>query len=218
MTASSKPFQETPLKPEEEPNNLTPAERLSASRERLRHSLMESSTRKSRKGLAPKSTLLEGLSAIPGVGLVIDSVRGWWSQHPMRLAVLVASDAAKSMVKPVARSNPLGLVFGALAVGAVLVWARPWRGLLRPALFAGIVPQLISRALSQVPVESWMSAALTVFREKGSPAATQKAAAAKPEASVNRQQQQATAPSTPVRNVDPLSAADEMGPPRGPLH
>lgn len=83
----------------------------------------------------------------------------------MRLATLVATDAAKTLVRPLAQRNPLGLVLGALVVGGVLAWVKPWRGIIKPALFAGLLPQIISRAMAQVPVESWMSVLMTLAQQ-----------------------------------------------------
>jgi hypothetical protein len=100
---------------------------------------------------------LSGLAAIPGAGVLVDAVRSWWAQHPLRVAALVAIDASKTLLLPLARRNPVGLVVGALVVGGVIAWVRPWRGILKPALFAGLLPQLIAKAMAHVPVESWLS-------------------------------------------------------------
>ena len=101
---------------------------------------------------------LTGLASIPGVAVVMDAVRGWWAQHPARVATLVATDAAKTFIRPVAQRHPIGLVVGALLVGALLARVRPWRGLIKPALFAGLLPHIVSRVVAHVPLDSWLSA------------------------------------------------------------
>ena len=142
------------------------------SRERLRQSMLAAAADNHRRdegsssGMSAK--LLHALGGIPGASIVIDAVRSWWSQNPMRVASLVAADAAKTMLQPMAQRNPLLLVLGAVVVGALLVKIRPWRGILRPALFAGLLPQLVSKLMAQVPVESWMDM-LTSFTGKPSP-------------------------------------------------
>ena len=51
----------------------------------------------------------------------------------------------------------LCFVLVAAAVGALLVWSRPWRWALRPALLAGLAPQFASRVVAKLPIESWMT-------------------------------------------------------------
>jgi len=48
-----------------------------------------------------------------------------------------------------ARQRPLATVAGAAAAGALIVWIRPWRHVLKPALFAGLLSQLLSHALTR---------------------------------------------------------------------
>jgi hypothetical protein len=47
----------------------------------------------------------------------------------------------------------------AIAAGGLLVWMRPWRGLLRPALIAGIAARLIAR----VPAENALALVTTIL-------------------------------------------------------
>jgi hypothetical protein len=141
------------------------------------------------------SKLLHALAGIPGTSILIDSVRSWWSQNPMRVAGLVAADAAKTMLRPMAQRNPVVLVLGAVVVGALLIKVRPWRGILRPALFAGLLPQLISRLMAQVPVESWIDM-LTSFTKKPSHPAPPAAAPAAAQAAPQREKQPTAGQST----------------------
>jgi hypothetical protein len=148
----------------------TPSDRLALSRERLRHAM--------RTSAAPKggsthphagrfsTAWLASLKDIPGAAVIISAVTSWWAQHPLRLAGMVAADAASAVVRPVAQRNPLGLVLGALVLGGVLAWSRPWRWLLTPALFAGLLPQLFSKAMALVPPSSWMAVLTSLVQQQ----------------------------------------------------
>jgi hypothetical protein len=102
---------------------------------------------------------LHRLTDLPLVSAVIESVTAWWSHHPLRPVVNVANEASNAVVKPLAQRNPLTLVLVAGVIGAGLAWSRPWRWIFRSALFAGLVPQLASRIVSSLPIESWMTMA-----------------------------------------------------------
>lgn len=145
---------------------LPAVERLALSRERLRGALQELAAPPSPAPDSGPSVLMTALMAIPGVNVIVDSVRTWWAQHPLHLATLVAGNTARSAVGPVAKRNPFALIAAAAAIGGLLYWIKPWRGLLKPALLAGIVPHLVSRAMDHVPVESWMSAVSTFASER----------------------------------------------------
>jgi hypothetical protein len=147
---------------------ISPGERLALSRERLRLAMRGRSA--SRAGASPAdgsaSSLLANLKTIPGTGLLIEAVAQWWAQHPLRLASMVAAEAAGAVVRPMARRNPLGLMLGALLVGGLLAWSRPWRWLLTPALLAGLVPQVFSRLMALVPPQSWMAVLSSLLQEQ----------------------------------------------------
>ena len=138
---------------------LTPAERLVFSRECLRQALRDASAppgqaTDQRTG-GSSVTWLASLNSIPGAAVVIAAVNSWWAQHPLRTAGLLAADAVKAVVQPIAQRNPLGLVLGAFLLGGLLAWARPWRRLLTPALIVGLLPQLLFKAIAYVPPGSW---------------------------------------------------------------
>lgn len=161
-TARAAPPQELPQdRPLVDPASLPPAERLARSRARLRAALLEiahpppkASAFDAFGGL--KGQLLDLARSIPGAGLVLETLQTWWRQHPLHAAGVLAEEASRSFVVPLARRNPLGLIVGAVLVGAVLALSRPWKWLLRPALFIGIVPQLVAQALKRLPIDSWM--------------------------------------------------------------
>lgn len=130
-------------------DNQPPAERLALSRERLRHALAGTSPAPV-GGNAPEEAHVpwwHGLRALPGAGVVIDGLTQWWARHPMRVPTLVALNAAQAVVQPLARHHPLALVTAAFVVGGLLAWRRPWGWVLKPALFAGLLPQLLIASL-----------------------------------------------------------------------
>ncbi|MGY4828371.1 hypothetical protein ACVNIS_07335 [Sphaerotilaceae bacterium SBD11-9] len=159
----------------------TAAERLAVSRERLRQT-MRASMPPARASQPPSElpSWLKGVAEMPVIAAVLDAMRGWWSHHPMRLATLVASDAGKALIGPLAQRHPLALVAGALVAGGVLMHVKPWRGLLKPALLAGLLPQVISQVMAHVPLQSWLSA-LTPFTESPAPPNPTRQAAHAPE-------------------------------------
>jgi hypothetical protein len=70
----------------------------------------------------------------------------------------VAESAGNESLRPIAQSNPLALVGVAAASGALLMWIKPWRSLAGSALLAGMLPQLGSRLVSQIPIASLLDA------------------------------------------------------------
>jgi hypothetical protein len=141
--------------------SLTDSDRLALSRERLRQAMSELSApqgeAENRGAGGRVLAWLDGLKSIPGAGIAIDAVRGWWRHNPLRIAGMAGADAAHTIVEPMARRNPLTLVLGAFLLGGLLAWGRPWRWIVKPALFAGLLPPLIYKAMTHVPVESWIS-------------------------------------------------------------
>lgn len=129
--------------------------RVEASRARLR--LAMSPPAAPLPGTAKSSSWVDRLTDWPAVRAVIESVESWWGHHPLRPVAQVALEASGAVVKPLAQRNPLMLVLTAAAIGAALAWGRPWRWIFRSALFAGLIPQLASRVVSNLPVESWMA-------------------------------------------------------------
>lgn len=159
---------------------LSAAQRLAASRERLRLSMRKAEPEPRESG-----------------GMVADALHDWWSQHPWRVAGTVAADAVKAGLQPVAQRHPIALVLGAVVVGGLIVWARPWRGILRPALLAGLLPQLMSKAMEHLPVESWLAVLSSLAKQPAATKAGSAATASSPQAA---------------------PAQDAGKPPQAPLH
>ena len=147
-------------------NELTiVVDRLAESRARLRHAMQVLAKPPQRASSSGSGSLfgatgtawLDSLKSAPGVSIIVEAVSSWWMRHPLRLASGVAIDAARAVLQPVAQKNPAALVLGALVFGAVVAWTRPWRWIARPALLAGLFPQVLSKVIAHAPVSSWMS-------------------------------------------------------------
>ena len=152
------------------------ADRLVLSRERIRLAMTVGAAPKPNHGSGASATggfkaLQQSLLSIPGSSVLIEAVRSWWSQHPLRLASMVAAEAATAVARPLAQRHPLGLLFGALLLGGLLAWSRPWRWIFTPALLAGLLPQVVSKAMTLVPPSSWMAVLNSLMQEPRAPRA-----------------------------------------------
>jgi len=136
---------------------MNPVERIELSRARLRQAMLPPPALPADGSPAAPLVWLERLKEQPAIAIVLDTLRSWWSRHPMRAVVHVASEATNAVAKPIAQHNPIALVVLAGVAGAVLAWSRPWRWALKPALFAGLMPQLVSRVVANLPLESWLA-------------------------------------------------------------
>lgn len=148
---------------------LTASDRLVLSRERLRQAMRDivaPPDRAAKQRTGGSAVGLERLKSTPGASVVVEAVSRWWEQHPLRIAGMLAADLVKAVIQPVARRNPLGLVLGAAVLGGLLVWVRPWRWIPKPVLFAGLLPQLVSTVMAQVPPRSWMAVLTSLVQQQ----------------------------------------------------
>ena len=138
----------------------TASARLILSRERLRREMRERSAPKRHAamdgGAGDRVSWQDRVKAIPVAGVLFETLASWWANHPLNGVGTVTAMAARASLAPMAQRNPLGLVVVAVVIGGALVATRPWRWLLKPALFAGLMPQLVSKLVAHVPFESWM--------------------------------------------------------------
>lgn len=142
---------------------LTASDRLQVSRERLRLALRRSAgLDKPAHGQQPlpgwAGSVLALVRSVPGAEAVMEGVRHWWQNHPLRASARVAGEAARGIAEPLAQRQPLAMVFGALLAGALLTRLRPWRWLPRTLMFAGLLPQVAAKLVAAVPFESWLNA------------------------------------------------------------
>jgi hypothetical protein len=146
--------------------------RLALSRERLRQALCDAAAPSHES--APQSAAARSIAGAPSAGsltvLLIDVVRSVWATRPLRHAADAVAEVARCALRPTARRHPLGLMLGALLMGGLLVWARPWRWLLKPALAAAWMPQLLVWTLTQMPIQSWTSALASPAQPPRTPA------------------------------------------------
>lgn len=145
--------------------------RLVLSRDRLRREMLKRSAprRLAADGGEVHPTLQDRLKSLPVVGVVFETLASWWSNHPLNAVGSVAAGAARAAIEPMAQRNPLALMLLAVVFGGALVATKPWRWLLKPALFAGLVPQLVSKLMAQVPFESWMGFVSNVGKSRAAP-------------------------------------------------
>jgi hypothetical protein len=172
------PRLDTPVeRPIVDPKEPSAAERLEASRARLRTALMAIAHPPPKPSLLDDigisgfgSQILEKLKSLPGAALVMESIEHWWAEHPLHAAGALAEEASRRYVGPIARRNPVAVVLGSAIFGALLVASKPWRWLLRPALFIGLVPQIASHALKRMPLDSWLQMLSTLSGKRPAPA------------------------------------------------
>ena len=153
---------------------LTPGERLTLSRERLRQAMVRSNSPNGDGAGAGGSGsglgLLDVLKlAVPSAGVVIDAINQWWKGHPLQATGNLAGSIGDGLLRPLAQRHPLTLVAGAAGLGALLVWARPWRWARTPSLLAALAPGLLSSAWASSVVQSWLSAAVAQANPSAKP-------------------------------------------------
>lgn len=148
----------------------TAVERLGLSRALLRQALLKgkhtSTPGAGADAAEPASAWMDSLRSIPLANVLFEAVGSWWTQHPLRIACILAADTTKAIVQPMARRNPLGVALGALLLGGLLAWGRPWRWILKPALFAGLTTQLLSKGIAHLPLQSWISTLVTALQAR----------------------------------------------------
>ena len=158
---------------------MSAGERLAASRGRLREAMMAVAhppprSRSTGAGFLHQvpDDLLAAVRKLPGVAIVIEAVKMWWEQHPLRPAGAIAQHAARRIVAPMVQRSPFAFIGSALVIGAVLMVARPWRWLLRPALFVGIVPQLVAQVMKRLPAETMVRMVSNLLQKRAAPKRT----------------------------------------------
>jgi hypothetical protein len=144
------------------------AKRLAESRERMRQWMIDPDGRHEARRLRAASagrpaaeggpTLLDRLRGHPVVGVAVEMANSWWTRHPLHPVASFAEGAVREHVGPVVRRHPLAVVGGAFAVGALVVWFRPWRLLSGTARAAGSASHVLIKLLGSMPIASLLAA------------------------------------------------------------
>ena len=157
------------------------ARRVVESRERIREAVMgggrSKQALKTSGARGARVSLIKRIRALPVAGLAVDTVESWWAKHPLHDATAMAGDASRAVMQPIARRNPLTLVFGSLLFGAFLVAFRPWRWIGRSKVFAGLIPQFAALAIKRIPLKAWTRAFKAEVAESASEREARRAAA-----------------------------------------
>jgi hypothetical protein len=150
-------------------NLVTASERLVLSRERISQAMREhanpnSGFSKPAQGTSA-SAWFEVLKSIPGAPVLLQALNVWWKVHPLRAVCLSTAGGIKTVIQPLAQRHPIGLVAGAVVVGVLFVKSHPWRWLFKPALFAGLLPQIVAAAAAQVPPQSLINVLTSLMQQ-----------------------------------------------------
>jgi len=179
--------------------------RLTLTRERLRQAMAppaREAGRDDREGVGGMASgLVDRLKSLPGVDLLMDALDSWWARHPLRTVGVVAAEASRKLAVPVAERQPYALLLGAMGVGALLVLLKPWR-LMRPALFAGLLPALLFRLVRELPVESWLKLYGSISVPRGASVAPPAAATVRPSPPIDVPSAAAARAATPATAVE----------------
>lgn len=141
---------------------LSPAERLALSRARIRGFLIDpDGGKRRRKATVGDASSLPGIDLLmaklhehPMAAAVMDAVSNWWKSHPVHAFGVIAGSTLRDAAGPLVRRHPVAMVAAAVLAGAVLVRMRPWRLVLKSALFAGLASQVASRVIAAVPIDT----------------------------------------------------------------
>lgn len=85
-----------------------------------------------------------------------------------RLRVALMDDAAlgtvAALLQQVVKRHPLLSATAAMLAGALVARARPWRWVLKPELWAALLPTLMS-SLAGAPIGTWADIAASLLRQ-----------------------------------------------------
>ena len=136
--------------PNATPVPLSAQERLARSRMAMTNWLaVDEAQRAAPGGGGGLSGWLARLRGHPLAGMAVDALTDRWSSHPLAASLRIAEVAATETVAPLVRRHPAAMLGASALAGALLIRAKPWRWLLRPALLGGIASQIVSQLLDR---------------------------------------------------------------------
>lgn len=143
-------------------------ERLEKSRRLMRKQMVElnaASAQAKSPGRGTPSNWWVALSAIPVLGPLISDAARWWADHPLRAVADLFARPSATTAEPLTQRHPWAMLIGAAAVGALLMWTRPWRfALLRRAVYSGLLPQVMSSVLARLSTDGLLDLAQSVWQ------------------------------------------------------
>ena len=159
---------------EPEPEPVPASQRLAESRERMRQWMLHADGRHEarRRAAAARAegeqpAWIDRLRSHAVLGTVIDAISAWWANHPLHPAVGLANTVVRDAVAPLARRHPLATLASAFVVGGAIAWFRPWRWIIKPALFAGLASQVVTRLVTAMPLDSLLNAMASFAQARG---------------------------------------------------
>ncbi len=152
---------------------LDATERLSRSRQTMRDQMFDLKASRAQAQASesrPQSALLATLTALPVLGPLVESAVTWWAEHPLRAVAELFSRPDSSADEPLTQRHPWAMLLGAAAIGALLMWTRPWRlALLRRAVYASLLPQVVTQLLSRESTDGLLDLVKSILRPAANP-------------------------------------------------
>lgn len=134
------------------PADLSAQDRLARSRANMTRWLADDDAARatSQGSGAGLSGWLQKLRGEPLAALAIDALTDRWSRHPLQTTVRMAEVAASETIAPLVRRHPAATLGASVIAGALLMRARPWRWLARPALLTGLLTQVAALLVARL--------------------------------------------------------------------
>jgi hypothetical protein len=142
-------------------------DRLAASRGQLRQAILAA-----RRPAAPKPVVLAGgwldkvwvwLKTRPVTRPLAQGVDAWIANSRLPASGRLAADALDTMLRPMAQQHPGRLVLSVFVLSALLVWRRPWRRLVSPALVLALLPPLLNARGGNATRPTWITLAAALL-------------------------------------------------------
>lgn len=133
------------------PADLSAQDRLARSRANMTRWLADDdAARATQSSGTSLSGWLQKLRGEPLAALAIDALTDRWSRHPLQTTARMAEVAARETIAPLVRRHPAATLGASAIAGALLVRARPWRWLARPALITGLLTQVAALLVARL--------------------------------------------------------------------